>query len=212
MSRYPELAHLLGIVGYALMLWCAFGYSWRKRLERHGPGSARGWMRTHVAAGVIGPALVLVHAEGSFRGLAGITMVLTLVIVASGVIGYFLYTAFPAQPPAGDELARIDAELGELISARDAKATAATAATASGGGGAEIGPTRTERAVLEARIRTLQEVRIAHESHLRAARMRARWRQRLAGWWLLHVPLSMAVLALALVHVIASLYYAPPWP
>ena len=196
MSRYPELAHLLGIVGYALMLWCAFGYSWRKKLERHGPGSVRGWMRTHIAAGVIGPALVLVHAEGSFRGLAGITMVLTLVIVASGVIGYFLYTAFPAQPPSDDELARIDAELGELTGTRD--------------GG--IGATRTERAVLEARIRTLRELRVAQENNLRTARMRARWRQRLAGWWVLHVPLSMAVLALALVHAIASLYYAPPWP
>lgn len=209
MSRYPELAHLLGIVGYALMLWCAFGYSWRKRLERHGPGSARGWMRTHVAAGVIGPALVLVHAEGSFRGLAGITMVLTLVIVASGVVGYFLYTAFPAQPPSDDELARIDAELGELISARDANLAPAAA---SGGERVGTGATRTERAVLEARIRTLQELRIAQENDLRAARVRARWRQRLAGWWLLHVPLSMAVLALVLVHVIASLYYAPPWP
>ena len=208
MSRYPELAHLLGIVGYALMLWCAFGYSWRKRLERHGPGSARGWMRTHIVAGVIGPALVLVHAEGSFRGLAGITMVLTLVIVASGVIGYFLYTAFPAQPPSDDELARIDAELGELISARDANAAPATAF---GGERAGTGPTRTERAVLEARIRTLQGLRVAQENNLRTARMRARWRQWLAGWWVLHVPLSMAVLALALVHVIASLYYAPPW-
>lgn len=196
MSRYPELAHLLGIVGYALMLWCAFGYSWRKRLERHGPGSARGWMRAHVAAGVVGPALVLVHAEWSFRGLAGITMVLTLVIVASGVVGYFLYTAFPAQPPSDDELAHIDAELGELT----------------GGDNAGTEATRTERAVLEARIRTLQELRITQENNLRTARMRARWRQRLAGWWLLHVPLSMAVLALVLVHVIASLYYAPPWP
>lgn len=196
MSRYPELAHLLGIVGYALMLWCAFGYSWRKKLERHGPGSVRGWMRTHIAAGVIGPALVLVHAEGSFGGLAGITMVLTLVIVASGVIGYFLYTAFPAQTPSDDELARIDAELGELT----------------GGEGAGTGSSRTERAVLEARIRTLRELRIAQEHNLRTARTRARWRQRLAGWWVLHVPLSMAVLALALVHAIASLYYAPPWP
>lgn len=196
MSRYPELAHLLGVVGYALMFWCAFGYSWRKKLERHGPGSVRGWMRTHIAAGVIGPALVLVHAEGSFRGLAGITMVLTLVIVASGVIGYFLYTAFPAQPASDDELVRIDAELGELTGSKDAG----------------TGATRTERAVLEARIRTLQELRVAQENNLRTARMRARWRQWLAGWWVLHVPLSMAVLALALVHAIASLFYAPPWP
>ena len=209
MSRYPELAHLLGIVGYALMLWCAFGYSWRKRLERHGPGSARGWMRTHVAAGVIGPALVLVHAEWSFRGLAGITMVLTLVIVASGVVGYFLYTAFPAEPPSDDELARIDTELGELIAAREATVASRAAA---GGVAAGTAPTRTERAVLDARISTLRELRVAQEKHLGTARMRTRWRQWLAGWWLLHVPLSMAVLALALVHAIASLYYAPPWP
>lgn len=32
-------------------------------------------------------------------------------------------------------------------------------------------------------------------------------RRRLAGWWLLHVPLALAMFALALLHVAAALYY-----
>ena len=33
-------------------------------------------------------------------------------------------------------------------------------------------------------------------------------RRRLAPWWVLHVPVALAMLALALVHAAAALYYA----
>lgn len=208
MSLRPDVAHVLGVVGYALMLWCAFGYSWRKNLARHGPGATRTWMRAHVVAGIVGPALVLIHAQWSFRGLAGMTMVLTLVIVASGMVGRYVYAALPPQPAPDEELARIDAELAELGATSDSGRASDSGQLAREGG--TLVSSRVERSVLEARIQTLRQLRGLHEQQIGTAHARARWRGRLAGWWALHVPLTMAVLVLALVHAIAAMYYAVP--
>lgn len=199
MSR-AEISHLLGVVGYALMLWAAFGYSWRKSLARRGPGPTRAWMDAHVAAGILGPALVLVHTGWGFSGLAGVTMLLTLVLVASGAVGRWVYTRLPALPPPNDDIARIDAELAGLTSVPLPELEW-------GGGVATLAPGRVERAVVEARIRTLRELRVVREREQAVSASRARWRRWLAGWWLLHVPLSLAVLVLALVHSLAALYF-----
>ena len=202
MPRTDALAHLAAVAGYALMVWCAFGYSWRKRLESRGPWAARTWMRWHVVAGIGGPALVLWHTGWSFGALAGVTMALTVVVVASGAVGRWVYTSFPAATPPGAELERIDEEIATLT---------VPGPDSAGGGVATLAPGRVERAAAQAQLNTLRQLRVSHERRLATAAVTARWRQGLAWWWLLHVPLSMAVITLALVHALATLYYAPFW-
>ncbi len=135
------VGHGLGVLGVLLMLWAAFGYAWRKPLDRKGPGRMRSWLRTHVFTGLVGPYLVVLHTGFAFRGLAGVLTVLVLIVVASGVAGRYAYTAAPRAIEAGD------------------------------------------------------------------AGWPTRRRAALALWWLLHVPVSMAMLALTAVHVLAALYY-----
>lgn len=153
MSRWPDpggaLGHASGIAGMLLMLWAAFGYSWRKNPAHRARGSARVWMRSHVAAGLAGPTLVLLHGGLAFRGLAGMTTILMLVVVASGAVGRWLYTALPR-----------GADLPDGAPAR------------------------------------------LHSG--------ARARSVLAAWWVLHVPVSMAMLLLALIHTLAAMYYRTP--
>ena len=48
-----------------------------------------------MVTGLVGPYMVLLHTAMSFSGLAGLTMLLTLVVVASGVVGRYLYTRVP---------------------------------------------------------------------------------------------------------------------
>lgn len=147
MSPWPDPGgmpgHASGIAGGLLMLWAAFGYSWRKNPAHRAEDSGRTWLWSHVVAGLAGPALVLLHGGFTARGLAGITTLLMLVVVASGVAGRWVYTALPRASRSGG---------------------------ASGGGP----------------------------------------RRALSVWWLLHVPLSMAMLLLALVHTMAELYYHTP--
>lgn len=88
--------HWLGIVGTLLMLLTEILYSVRKRtslLNRAGP--VRYWLSFHIFTGLVGPFLVLMHTGLQFRGLAGLTFLLTAVVVASGFIGRYLYTALP---------------------------------------------------------------------------------------------------------------------
>jgi len=131
------VGHGIGIAGFLLMLVAEVAYTWRKRPERSGPGPLRLWMQGHVYAGIVGPYLVLLHTAFEFRGLAGILTLVMLVVVASGIMGRFVYTA--------------------------------------GGAPRDDAPAA---------------------------------RRPLSVWYLLHVPLSAAMFALAVMHVAGALYYA----
>lgn len=89
------LGHALGIAGFLLMLFAETGYTWRKNVRREGWGPMRHWLQAHVFAGLVGPYLVLLHTSFRFRGVAGVAALLVLVVVASGVVGRFVYTAVP---------------------------------------------------------------------------------------------------------------------
>ena len=90
--------HVLGIAGFLLMLFAETGYTWRKRVHREGPGPMRRWLQAHVFTGIVGPYLVLLHSAFRFRGIAGVAALLVLVIVLSGVVGRFAFTAAPKRP------------------------------------------------------------------------------------------------------------------
>jgi len=88
--------HSLGIVGTLLMVLTETGYSVRKRtawLSWAGP--VRYWLSLHIVTGIVGPFMVLMHTGLQFRGLAGVSFILTLIVVGSGFMGRYLYTALP---------------------------------------------------------------------------------------------------------------------
>lgn len=87
------VGHGLGIAGFVLMLVAETAYSWRKRPARSGPGPTRVWLQLHVFTGLVGPYLVLLHSAFEFRGLAGVVTLVMVVVVASGVLGRYVYTA-----------------------------------------------------------------------------------------------------------------------
>jgi hypothetical protein len=87
--------HSLGIVGFILMLMAETLYSMRKRSRSARMGPMAGWLQFHVFTGIVGPYLVLLHSSWKFNGLAGMVMLFTGIIVASGFVGRFIYTAVP---------------------------------------------------------------------------------------------------------------------
>jgi len=89
------LGHGLGIVGFLMMLSTETLYTLRKRATRFALGPTRLWLQVHVFTGIVGPLLVVLHAGGRFHGLAGILTALTILIVASGFVGRYIYTAVP---------------------------------------------------------------------------------------------------------------------
>ena len=89
------VGHLMGVIGFTLMLLTETLYSLRKRAMRRPRGSMRSWLRVHIVMGIVGPYLVLLHTAWSFNGLAGALSLMTAIVVVSGFIGRYIYTAVP---------------------------------------------------------------------------------------------------------------------
>ncbi len=95
-ERYltPEegIGYWLGVVG-ATMMFALLLYPMRKRfraLQRL--GSVASWFRLHMLLGIVGPTLILFHANFRLDSLnATVATVAMLIVVASGVVGRYLY-------------------------------------------------------------------------------------------------------------------------
>jgi hypothetical protein len=87
--------HGLGIFGFLLMLMTETLYSLRKRMRTVQFGRMSVWLKFHIFTGLVGPYMVLLHTSWKFNGLAGVTTLLTVVIVISGFVGRYIYTRIP---------------------------------------------------------------------------------------------------------------------
>ena len=185
------LGHLLGIVGFTMMLLTETLYSLRKRAMRRPRGTMRAWLQVHIFTGIVGPYLVILHSAWSFNGLAGGLTVMTGVVVASGFVGRYIYTAVPRTAD------------GVVVEAQDLQlqldAVRLEVAAVSGAGVAAPGTAEGRRA--RSAGRRLREL----ERQMAALR----WARRvLATWHAVHIPLGMALFVMAAAHIGAALYYA----
>jgi hypothetical protein len=87
--------HMIGAVGFLLMLMTETLYSFRKRSRKARWGRMQSWLQFHIFTGLVGPYMVLLHTSWKFNGLAGVTTLLTITIVFSGFIGRYIYTRIP---------------------------------------------------------------------------------------------------------------------
>ena len=87
--------HALGIFGFILMLMTETLYSLRKRSRSARWGRMARWLEFHIYTGLVGPYMVLLHTSWKYNGLAGLTMLFTVIIVISGFIGRYIYTRVP---------------------------------------------------------------------------------------------------------------------
>jgi hypothetical protein len=86
------LGYWLGIAGSLLMLMVLL-YPLRKRFRSlRALGRVPSWFRSHMLLGVIGPTLILFHANFRAGSLnSSVALFFMLVIVASGIIGRYLF-------------------------------------------------------------------------------------------------------------------------
>jgi hypothetical protein len=87
--------HGIGILGFLLMLLTETLYSLRKRSRSVRWGKMSTWLQFHIFTGIVGPYMVLLHTSWKFNGLAGVTTLLTVVIVVSGFVGRYIFTRIP---------------------------------------------------------------------------------------------------------------------
>jgi len=101
--------HGLGIIGTLLILVGVFGYMIRKRWRKLSRlGVLKHWLEFHIFLCTLGPIMVLFHTAFKFGGIVSISFCSMVAVVASGVLGRFIYLQIP-RTLQGRELS-----LGEL--------------------------------------------------------------------------------------------------
>jgi hypothetical protein len=228
--------HMLGIMGALLMLMTEILYSARKRWGLFKFGQVRQWLSFHIFTGIVGPALVLMHTGLEFRGLAGLTMLMTIIVVLSGFAGRYIYTAVP-RTMAGMEVDRRSLEASSRQQSQELESWAADksqriqvlvqkeTALAAKGQAVSWSDVFTraiqewnERRRLRAEIRRLnkaEQARMAEIERLLRRQQRLRRQidslstvRRLMGWWhTLHVPLGLTLFSAMFIHIGATIYY-----
>lgn len=218
------VGHGIGILGFTLMVMTETLYSVRKRSTRRAWGKMSDWLRFHIFTGIVGPYMVLLHSAWAFNGLAGLLLLGTGLVVASGFFGRYIYTAVPrtvdgAIVEASQLRRAIERAKRELA---DEHVDVSSAAGSSSGIGRLLlrGPIRTAtrfrrwlgRIQLDpaARRRSaeLDEMRDRLQTLRDQVESLAAARRLLSLWHTLHVPLGLALFLLAFFHIGAALYYA----
>lgn len=91
-----EIGHGLGVVGSLFMIIGVATYSFRKRIASfHRIGKLRGWLSFHIFLCTLGPFLVILHTSFRLTGLVAISFWSMIIVVASGVIGRYVYVRIP---------------------------------------------------------------------------------------------------------------------
>ena len=91
-SPKEGLGYWLGIIGAAMILLLLL-YPLRKRIRSlNHLGSIKMWFRFHMMMGILGPTLIIFHSNFDLNSPnATVAMTAMLVVVASGIIGRYLY-------------------------------------------------------------------------------------------------------------------------
>jgi hypothetical protein len=228
--------HGLGILGALLMVMTETLYSLRKRLGWFSFWPVRHWLSFHIFTGIVGPTLVFMHTALEFRGLAGFTFLMTILVVLSGFLGRYIYTAVP-RSLAGVELDRrtLEQELWQarqelmawsadksmqvqILVSREAAATPSPADLSA----LELLGRRwqegRERRRIRQAIRQLdrQEQARMGEIEKQLRRQQRLIRQirslqtvrRLMGYWhTFHIPLGLTLFTAMFIHIGATIYY-----
>ncbi len=223
--------HAMGVLGFVLMLSTETLYSLRKRSRNARWGRMASWLQFHIFTGLVGPYLVLLHSSWKFNGVAGILMLMTVVIVISGFVGRYIYTAVPRtsdgiEVEAGEleeQIAGLETQLqGFTQSAGQepflaAPQMAALSTTASQGPAASAGGDRAWPARLSGnqrdptqrdQARQLRSLLKRRALLKRQVNSLAAARRLLAVWHTIHIPIGLGLFGLAFVHIAAAIYYA----
>lgn len=227
--------HSIGILGFLLMLSTETLYTLRKRSRSARWGRMSTWLRIHIFTGLVGPFMVLLHTSWKFNGLAGVVTLLTVVIVVSGFVGRYIYTAVPRRVDGMEmeadelngQLRDIEAELSAALEGQPGaeQPLALNLASAAGGpAGSGLGLGRViqgwrfrqgwnaEKKRLSGlppeQVKSLERLMKRRQTLASQATSLHRARSLMALWHAIHIPIGLALFTAAFVHVVAAIYYA----
>jgi hypothetical protein len=235
-SASELFGHSIGILGFIMMLMTETLYSLRKRSRSARWGRMSNWLEFHIFTGIVGPYLVLLHSSWKFNGLAGVVTLMTAMIVASGFVGRYIYTAVPRSADGvvlearqlEEQIAAADVALQTWLRAPESalQDLARNFASAPVGSGGQLSLV-VGRGILDWSYQLnwwLQRRRLNPKQRAQARKLEALVSRRralevqlasltmarrlLALWHAIHIPLGVVLFSAAFIHIAAAVYYA----
>jgi hypothetical protein len=178
----------------------------------------------------------LLHSSWKFNGLAGAVTLLTIIVVLSGVVGRYIYTAVPrtvdgAAVEAAEleqQITATDARIQAFMASRPQTSTALAARLAALPDVSQVGIMAVlGRALIEweyrrawkresghadaqvrAQMKQIEELLQRQQELKRQVSSLAMARRLLAVWHTVHIPIGMALFTAAFIHLVGALYFA----
>lgn len=102
------IGHGLGIIGSIILTFGVVIYIIRKRVKRfYKLGKLKYWLEFHIFLATLGPVLILFHTAFRFGGIVSVSFWSMVAVVASGVLGRYIYQLIP-HSIEGNELSQSD--------------------------------------------------------------------------------------------------------
>jgi len=116
-----RVGHGLGILGTLMMIVGVALYMVRKRIRKLFQfGYLKNWLEFHIFLCTLGPIFVLFHTAFKFGGIVAVSFWSMVAVVASGVVGRFIYIQIPrsiqGQELDFNEIQKMDDELSVRLS------------------------------------------------------------------------------------------------
>ncbi len=233
------IGHGLGIVGTFCMIIGVGMYMVRKRVRRFRQvGILKYWLEFHIFLCTLGPVLVLFHTAFKFGGIVSVSFWSMVGVVASGVVGRFIYVRIP-RTIEGRELTlnevremreNISHVLKEEFRLTETGHQAILAATVPTGAVQASGPLRLMSRTLH-EMRTMRQLRAVvktqglsrsqgkhvlalarDEIRLNGRIERLQMMQKLFRYWhVAHLPFAIIMMIIMLVHVGVTLAFGYKW-
>lgn len=225
--------HGLGIVGTLLILIGVFGYIAKKKFRALARfGRLKYWLEFHIFLCTLGPVMILFHTAFKFGGLVSVSFWSMVAVVASGVVGRFIYVQIPRSIEGRElslqEIKSMKGNLEETLkqqygladSALQAILVSTSEQTAGGFMGAyfgTLGALGKIRKVLRANGLPGPDVQAAlrlvrNEISLNQRLERLLTMQKLFKYWhVAHLPFALIMLIIMVIHVGVTLAFGYRW-
>lgn len=232
--------HGLGIVGTLLILIGVFGYIAKKKYRFLAPlGRLKYWLEFHIFLCSLGPVMILFHTAFKFGGIVSVSFWSMVAVVASGVIGRFIYIQIPrtieGRELSLNEVKAMKVNLDEILkgayqleeSSYQAILGVVTLKTQKDNNGFFSGMVtnyfndkktiRRVRNILQENRLVHQDVRqvvklVQHEISLNNRIERLQTMQKLFKYWhVAHLPFALIMLIIMVIHVGVTLAFGYRW-
>lgn len=230
--------HGLGIVGTLLIIIGVFGYIAKKKYKfLHRYGRLKYWLEFHIFLCTLGPVMILFHTAFKFGGIVSISFWSMVAVVASGVVGRFIYIQIPRTIEGRElslgEVKAMKSNLDELLKNAyqldESRYHAILSAATLHHEGRQTKPGFFQK-YLEDR-RSLSQVKtvlrqnqfspqdttyilklVRNEIHLNNRIERLQMMQKLFRYWhIVHLPFALIMLIIMIIHVIVTITFGFRW-